>query len=174
MIGPSGVPVRVGDDVRVEVQFSEPVYVYLLALNTDGSVQLGLPESEAEPPPPTDRLVLYPNWVDYFTLTEGPGVQAFVAVASRQPLPAYSDWRPGPAALNWGHTEAAGVWRYDGQQFTPDLPSGSGATTGQGDGMRGTKTRRVPEPFEAACRFLRDRTGVDAVEAVAFRVLPKD
>jgi hypothetical protein len=168
-VGAGGDAVLIGDDVRVEVRLSEPAYAYLLALNTDGSVQLGLPESEAQPPPCTDQLVLYPSRADYFTLTEGPGVQAFAVVASRRPLPAYRDWRPGLAGLNWGHTEAAGVWRYDSQQFAPDPPPGSDP----GEGKRGTKTRRVPEPFEAACRFLRDRPGVEAIEAIAFSVLPK-
>ena len=91
LIGPSGETVRVGDDVRVEARLSQSAYAYLLALNTDGSVRLSLPESDAEPPPRTDRLVLYPSPVDYFTLTECPGVQAFVVVASRRPLPAFRD-----------------------------------------------------------------------------------
>ena len=72
-IGPSGEPVRVGDDVRVELVLSEPAYAYLLALNTDGTVQLCLPESDDQPPPRADRLVLYPSDSDYFTLKEGRG-----------------------------------------------------------------------------------------------------
>jgi serine/threonine protein kinase len=160
LIGPGGEAVRVRDHVRVEVQLSDPAHAYLLALNTDGSVQLGLPESEAQPPPRTDRLVLYPSRVDYFTLTEGPGVQAFVVVASLRPLPAYRDWSPVLAAMNWGHTEAAGVWRYDGEQFD--------------DGTRGIKTRLVPEPFEATCLYLKGRTEVEAIQAIAFPVLPAE
>jgi hypothetical protein len=172
-IDPSGPSVQVGDDVRVELVLSEPAYAYLLALNTDGSVQLCLPESDDQAPRRADRLVLYPDPADYFTLTEGPGVQAFVAVASRRPLPAGRAWGLDPATLRWTHAEGAGVWRYDGEQFASDLPAGSGTRIGLG-GTRGTKTRRVPEPFARACQALRGRPGVDAVAAVAFPVMPSD
>ena len=173
-IGPSGEPVRVGDDVRVELVLSEPAYAYLLALNTDGTVQLCLPESDDQPPPRADRLVLYPSDSDYFTLKEGPGVQGFVAVASRRPLPAYRDWGLDPAALHWSHAEGAGVWRYAGEPFTPDLPSGPGTGVVPGGGTRGVKTRRVPEPFVQACQSLRNGPGVEAIRAVAFPVRAAD
>ncbi len=171
-IGQGGQSVRVGDDVRVEVVLSEPAYAYLLALNTDGSVQPSLPESDDQAPPRAAGLVLYPDTAEYFNLTEGPGVQAFVVIASRRPLPAYRDWGLDPAALHWVHAEAAGVWRYDGAQFALDRPApGTGIGSGE---TRGTKTRRVPEPFVQACQALRDRPGVDAVAAVAFAVMPSE
>jgi hypothetical protein len=143
-------------------------------LNTDGTVQLGLPEGDDRAPPRASRLVLYPDQTAYFTLTEGPGVQGFVAVASRRRLPAYRDWGLDPKALRWIHAEAAGVWRYDGEQFAPDLPSGSGPGVGPGDGTRGTKTQRVPELFVQACQSLRGRAGVEAIRAVAFPVIASD
>ena len=173
-IGPSGEPVRVGDDVRVELVLSEPAYAYLLALNTDGTVQLCLPESDDQPPPRADRLVLYPSDSDYFTLKEGPGVQGFVAVASRRPLPAYRDWGLDPAVLHWSHAEGAGVWRYAGEQFTPDLPSGPGTGVVPGGGTRGEKTCRVPKLFVQACQSLHDGPGVEAIRAVAFPVRAAD
>jgi hypothetical protein len=172
-IGSDGQSVHVNDDIRVELVLSEPAYAYLLALNTDGSVQLCLPESDDRVPPRAARLECYPDQKDYFTLTEGPGVQAFLAVVSRRPLPSYRDWGLDPAALHWTHAEAAGVWRYDGEQFAADLPAGPGPRAGLG-GTRGTKTRRVPEPFVQACQALRDRPGVDAVGAVAFPVISSD
>jgi serine/threonine protein kinase len=268
-IGPGGEPVRVGDDVRVELEFSEPAYAYLLALNTDGKVELCLPEGfdlrlmswgdgtgvptsgnnlvivgtddnnllhirifdpvgrrvtdtdettlppaqaqailtlkqqlpdllpphvmtdaekaqvlreatsivgqtppegDDQAPPRAARLVLYPNHSDYFTLTEGPGVQAFVVVARRGPTPPYraSGLKAALEQL-WTHVEAPRVWRYDGEQFTPELPPGPESRVGLG-GTRGEKTRRVPEPFVRACQYLRDRHGVEAVAAVAFPV----
>jgi hypothetical protein len=167
LIRSGGDSVRVGDDVRVELVLSQPAYAYLLALNTNGSVQLCLPVSDAEQPLRTDRLELYPSQVETFRLTEGPGVQGFVAVASRRPLPAYRDWGLDPATLRWTHVEAAGIWRYDGEQFTLDRPFGpwNGGTV-----KRGERIRLVPEPFERACKSLGDRPGVEAVGAVAFPV----
>jgi serine/threonine protein kinase len=170
-IDSGGPSVQVRDDVRVELVLSEPAYAYLVALNTDGSVQVVLPERDDQAPPRADRLVLYPDRKDYFTLTEGPGVQAFVAIASRRPLPAARAWGLDPAALHWMRAEGAGVWRYDGEQFASNLSAGPGPGIGLG-GTRGTKTRRVPEPFVQACQALRGRPGVDAVGAVAFPVLP--
>ena len=47
--------------------------------------------------------------------TDGPGLQAFVAVASRQPLPAFAQWK-GSEGLKrlWKSATADGVWRFDG------------------------------------------------------------
>jgi hypothetical protein len=169
-IGPGGEPVRVGDDVRLELEFSEPAYAYLLALNTNGKVQLCLPEDDDQAPPRAARLVLYPDQKDYFMLTEGPGVQAFVAVARRGPLPPYraSGLKAALEQL-WTHVAAPGVWRYDGDQVTPEPPPSPESRVRLG-GTRGEKKRRVPEPFVRACQFLRDRPGVEAVAAVAFPV----
>ena len=170
LIGHSNEAVRVGDDIRIGVELSEPAYAYLLALNTNGKVQLCLPEDDAQPPPRTQHLELYPSKEDYFTLTEGSGVQAFVVLASRLRLPAYRDWHLDVDALHWAHTEGTGVWRYDGKQFAPEFSS----SLGWASGTRGTKTRRVSKPFDQACRYLRDRSRVEAIGAIAFPVLPSD
>jgi serine/threonine protein kinase len=169
LIGRDVFSAEVGDQVRVEVELSHPSYAYLLALNTDGSVQLALPESETEPPPRAGRLVLYPRKTDYFTLTEGPGVQTFAVLVSGSPLPAYRDWQVGQPALPWGRAgeQGVGAWRYEGGEFTPLVRSQP-----KGAGDRGKKRSLVYEPLELVCRALRERARDGSVSALAFPVKP--
>src|SRR5207248_9894768 len=59
----------------------------------DGKAQLCHPRDEAAPPPQVVG-VEYPADPDtYFGLTDGTGVQAFVLVAAREPLPSYAAWK---------------------------------------------------------------------------------
>jgi hypothetical protein len=148
---------------RVEVRFSAPAYSYLLALNPDGTVQLCEP-ADRRTAPTASTLLNYPSGEEfYFPFTDGKGLQAFVLVASRRPLPAFDDWAAG-RALNWSHVPAAGFWLYDGRRWEP--------RSGRDEGFRGQPVRiaGVPTPLADACRRLVEEPGVDAVRAVAFPI----
>jgi serine/threonine protein kinase len=154
------------DEVRIHAWLNTPAYCYLIALHPNGSTQLYYPEGEAgeaTSPPLSDR-VSYPLGNNLSPLTDGVGLQAYVLVASRQPLPPYSEWKTRLRSLPWGATQTEGVWHYDGQQY-----------------QRFSKRRSdprpaadVPAPFAAACRALAQGPGIQAIDAWAFPVLPQE
>jgi serine/threonine protein kinase len=151
------------DDTRILARLDRPAYCYLLALNPDGRVTLCSPEDAGTVPLPATEIG-YPRAADgYYGLTDGVGLQAFVLIASRDPLPAFSAWRPA-AAIPWTRAPAAGTWRYDGRWYEPLDPA-----------RRGPRSRSgPPAPFKAACAYLERLPGIDAVHAVAFPVSPAD
>jgi hypothetical protein len=175
-LGQLGIDVfeaRTEDDARVRGRFSGPAYCYLIALNPDGSVQLCHPAGpdgtgdECGAPAASPELNYPPNPNDGYGLTDGAGVQAFVLVASRRPLPPYAEWRRGLEGLPWGPARSPAVWRYDGEALTSDVPHGL-------DTQRGTIRPRAdrPAPLEAACQALRAGPGVETIRALAFPVNP--
>ena len=105
------------DEVRVSARLNEPAYCYLIALHPNGQTQLYYPEDATRPPPRAAELSypLQPELVS--PLSDGVGLQAYVLVASRRPLPPYAAWRARLGTLPWQSTGAAGVWRYDGRAF---------------------------------------------------------
>src|SRR5262249_44026551 len=96
-----------------------------------------------------------------FGLTDGVGLQAFVLVASRGPLPPYAVWRRRLREVPWRPTQAGSVWRYDGQSFRTDAQRG---------GVR--PLAELPSPLKAACRAFGSPPGIDVIHAVAFPVKP--
>jgi hypothetical protein len=162
-IGDTSFGTRYDDDVRVEARLNEPAYCYLVAFNPDGKEQLCSPHGDS--PPARGASLSYPEGANnYFGLSDGVGLQAFVLVASRQPLPAYAAWR-GAAALPWQEQiETDGVWRFDGGTFELLAPRD-----------RGMERRRgvPPKALEELCAFFKARPGADAVAALAFPVKPK-
>jgi predicted Ser/Thr protein kinase len=148
------------DDVRVHARLSTPGYYYLIALNPDGEPQLCLPVDDAKPPSRLSEVRFPPDPAQAFGLTDGAGLQAFVLVASRNPLPPYRDWRARAGALPWRATNAGGPWRFDGREFVP-----LAGTRGAIRPMMG-----LPAPFEAVCRTLQARPEFVAIQAVAFPV----
>jgi serine/threonine protein kinase len=155
-------PLQLNDLVRARVTLSRPAYAYLIALNPDGKDQLCLPSTGAA----ASRADLeFPeNPQDYFSLTDGAGLQAFVVVASDEPLPAYEDWKATlPNGLAWAHLERQGLWIYDGAEAAGDEGR-----------SRGEIVRReaAPEPLINLCDRLRHAPGVTLVRALAFPVQP--
>jgi hypothetical protein len=146
-IGDSSGPILFDDDVRVYAQLSAPAYCYLIALNPDGKVRLCYPLRASEAPPRSDRID-YPLGKLYFPLNDGTGLQAFVLLASRVPLPPFVLWQ----------------WR-------DELPW----ETVKAD-RRGEPREHSGEPraFEEVCEYVAKLPGVDAVNAIAFPVGPKD
>ena len=150
------------DDIKIKYRLSAPAYCYLIALNPDGSVDL-CPKDQADKEPKPTSEIVYPAEADVrYGLTDGAGLQAFVLVASRRPLPAFAAW-PARSDLPWKPVSAEGVWRFDGRELAR-----------LGDGRRGTERRvssAAPAPLAAVCDYLSRCPGVDAVQATAFPVL---
>jgi serine/threonine protein kinase len=155
---------QLDDNVEIAARLSAPAYCYLIALNPDGSVKF-CPEKQATQPPGSTYEIVFPaDPAIGYGLTDGTGLQAFVLVASRKPLPAFTHW-PAQTNLPWDRASAAeGVWKFDRQTFHLVI-----------DPDRGTE-RPVPEaapaPFAAVCRRLSDNPDVDAIQAIAFPVVP--
>jgi hypothetical protein len=160
-IGVLSFATRYDDHVRVECRLSEPAYCYLIALNPNGSVQLCPRAQERIAPRPTSEIV-YPAQPDgYYGLTDGTGLQAFVLVASRRPLPAFAAWY-AHARIPWKLVSANGLWRFDGRALVP-----------LADPQRGIERRipsGAPEPLAKVCEFLSHRLDLEIVYASAFPV----
>jgi Protein kinase domain len=160
-LGLTSAAARTDDDVRVHARLNEPAYCYLIALNPDGKDQLCHPKGDATPPALAD-VVDYPTDPDkYFGLTDGAGVQAFVLVAARAPLPSYAAWKATAGPPPWQHFEADGVWQFEDGRFRRlDVSRGA------------VRVRGAPPALQGLADFLRRQAGADAVGAVAFPVEP--
>jgi serine/threonine protein kinase len=162
-VGDTPGPMLFEDDVKVHARLDTPVYCYLIALNPDGKDQLCLPSKATDPPPRSDRMVYPPESEKYFPLTDGVGLQVFLLVASKKPLPAYAEWKDR-VGLRWESIRAddAGVWGFDGRTF--ELLSG---------GRRGAPRERSgpSRPFQELCQSVAKLPGIDAVRAIAFPVV---
>jgi hypothetical protein len=154
-------PILFGDDVRVEVRLNGPAYGYLIALNPDGKPQLCHPSEVTEAPPQADE-VDYPLDTKWFPLTDGKGLQAFIFLASRGPLPRYDQWE-GRNGLRWESIPVAGAgrWEFNGRTFDP-LTSGPRAEPRERSG--------VPRAFKEVCTNLAKLPEIDAVRAIVFPV----
>ena len=143
---------------------------YLFGFNTDGKPQLCYPASEEEPPTPISELDYPPRFDQGYSLTEGPGLQAFVLVVASKPLVSFVAWRRGLDNLAWPREASVGAsievdtWQYDGEQFVPlDLVRG-----------KVESLAKVPDSFRALCERVRKQPGVEAVRAIAFPVARRD
>ena len=162
-----GDPPRLNDLVRVRVTLSRPAYGYLIALNPDGKDQLCVPTGAVAGGPPRREFDFPEDPADYFGLTDGVGLQAFVAVMSDQPLPAYASWKATvPGGLAWSPADREGLWTYDSAE-----PSEAKRLRGH---LRGDILKReaAPEGLNSLCDRLRRSPGVTLVRAVAFPVKP--
>jgi hypothetical protein len=163
----AGDPPRLKDLVRVHVTLSRPAYAHLIALNPDGTIQFCAPAGGTVPGSPRPELDFPEDPRDYFGLTDGVGLQAFVVVASNRPLPAYESWKAQvPGGLAWSRVDREGFWTYDSA-----APSDAARLGGQ---LRGEIVRResAPEALVSLCDRLRQTPGVALVRAVTFPVKP--
>jgi serine/threonine protein kinase len=125
-------------------------------------------DPEPEPPPRRSSEVIFPpDPTDGFGLTDGVGVQAFVLLASRDPLPPYRDWLAHLGGLPWQATAADRGWRFDGRTFRP-------LTHLEGDRGSVRKLADLPAPFAAVCRAIKSSPETTSIQAVAFPVQPKE
>jgi hypothetical protein len=160
-------PPRLKDMVRARVTLSRPADCFLIALNPDGKAQLCLAAGGVAPGAASRDLDFpeYPG--DFFGMTDGVGLQAFVVVAFDGPLPAYEAWKAQvPGGLAWSPTDRGGYGTYNSS-------ARSGTTRFPGT-LRGDILRRdsAPEPLVSVCERIRRSPGVTSVHAVAFPVKP--
>jgi serine/threonine protein kinase len=164
-IGLSSPPPFFNDDVRVTASLDSPAYCYLIAFNPDGQFQLCYPQSNNDPPIPAQKIGYPSGMKRYFGLTDGLGLQAFVLVASRGPLPRFARWQ-GQAELRWRsvvpHGDLNAAWHYDGRW----IERLSSVRRGERE-----KPSDAPPAFEELCRSFNAIPGIDAIEAIAFFVL---
>jgi len=163
-------PVRELDKMRVAFRLNAPAYCFLFGYNADGKPQLCHPASDQEPPTPVSE-VDYPLKLEQgYSLSEGPGLQAFILVAASEPLPSFARWRHFMDDVAWPRAPAAkahfdvDAWQYDGEHFVP-LDSARGPIEDLGE---------APDAFKALCERVRRQPGVAAVKAIAFPVSPRD
>ena len=161
--------VRMADAVRVDATFSEPAYCFLIAFNPDGKEQYCYPKDEKKQPvvPVATLNFLYPPPIrgstdqPFFPLNDGTGLQAFVLVASRQPLPVYDRWRAVAGRAPWKRVQVEGVWHYNGRELT---------LAGDQRGQEELRETGAPAALDELCRFFKSIPGVDGVEILAFPV----
>jgi hypothetical protein len=157
--------VRLNDRVQVEAELSEPAYAYLIAFNPadnpDDREQL-VPQSEAGRPPDR-RERLEPE--TQLNLNDGEGLQVFAVLASRQPLPAYAEWRKRRPPLTWRRVPATSgvVWRGDGAVVRGQY---------EGAAVRAREEKSDQEVVRDLARTLREMPKVEAVAVVGFAVDP--
>jgi serine/threonine protein kinase len=163
-IGKSPDDARCDDAVRILVRFDSPVYCYLVALNPDGKDQLCHPKQPTEEPARVVEVGFPSRAEDYFRLGEEPGLQAFVVVASRKPLPAYAQWSDR-IRWPWKRVTADGVWRFDGRWIHLVSNKDRGVVASISDS---------PRPFRDICEYLSKLHGIEVSQAIAFPVRPKD
>lgn len=130
-------------------------------MNPDGSTQLCLPDEPAAAPPALTAIDFPPDPGSGFGLTDGPGTQVFVLVASTRPLPPFREWSRAVGDLPWRPAETEIVWRYDGRRFESDTDRGEVRPLAD-----------LPPSLAATCRTLRGGPGVEAIRALAFPVKP--
>ncbi len=160
-IGRGDVEPRLDDDVRIEARLSAPAYCYLIALNPDGSIQHCYPENTASAPPRERSLEFPADPLSGFGLTDGVGVQAFVLVASGQPMPPPEKLRSKIEKLPWRRIQSDIVWQYDGEKWTldPDVHRGTIRTLAD-----------LPTALDQSCRALKAELKTATIEALAFPV----
>ena len=164
-VGLTAPTMLVDDDVLLSAQLETPGYAYLIALNTDGTIKVCLPQSVSDAPPQLTDMKYPPKDEFYYPMSEGKGIQAFVVVASRKPLVPFSKWSGGERLEQlWQPAEGDGAWRYDGKRPRPI----ANTTRGEPRSRSGT-----PEPFVKVCDYLANYPEFDSVQGIAFSVKEK-
>jgi hypothetical protein len=164
-LGQDTFRVRLNEPVTVEAKLSEPAYAYLIAFNpADKPDQLEqiVPLAEGNTPPiRRDRL----GSTGRLLLNDGEGLQVFAAVASRQELPAFSEWRKLGPPLPWKRTPATVgvVWRAGGAEVTSVLDP----RFVRAEEKDGVDDRTM---IRALAEALKGLPGVEAVSVLGFAV----
>ena len=100
------------DEARIAVDFHNPVYSFIFAINTDGVVQLCYPEEDANTIQlePIKKINFPSNPVKVFPFTDGPGQQIFLIVWSPRPLHAFNQWLSSLGDLSQIPDRTKGKW----------------------------------------------------------------
>jgi hypothetical protein len=171
-------PIFTDHDLQISMKFNAPAYFYLIAFNPDGTEQLLYPEDPAlqvvqyprdknamsmTTPPVQSQELRVPREGKYFT-PDIDGLQAFVLIASAEPLPPYAEWRSRQDATPWNSNrsyKSDSRWQFDGEEFL-ELPQDRLQVRGG-----------PPKEFRDLCNFLRGLPNVQAIHAIAFPVTKK-
>jgi len=94
-------PVHPGDKVKVEIHLSEAAHGFLIVLNPDGKRHLLFPAETNVLPPRQKEFVIPPKARNLYQIDGAVGLEAFVFVASRNPLPTFEEWRTTHGPLPW-------------------------------------------------------------------------
>ena len=160
-IGEAERKVLLNDVIRMTVDLQNEHHVMVVALNPNGSIQLCIPASENEPPP-LKQYLKFPTESDvYFGLTDGEGQQAFLALTSSEPLPAFSKLRPILESAGWVANQHGGVWQFDGSQVSQVFPARVD---------RGTLQRLTANEFRSLCLTVKEEQPNMTVLGFAFPV----
>jgi tRNA A-37 threonylcarbamoyl transferase component Bud32 len=170
-LGLNSFTTRFGDQVKVKVELTEPAYCYLIALNPNGQVQPWWPLDWTQSG--LARLS-YPADTGnrtYFTLDDEPrgGLQAFVLLLARKPLPVGAHGWSGLQGLPWRRLDPPARVVWDGRDGEPEpqMPDD--------EDQRGTiADPKGLEPLFETVRQLRRSPGVDKLAVKAFPVLPRE
>ncbi|HMC66535.1 MAG TPA: serine/threonine-protein kinase [Gemmataceae bacterium] len=190
-MGKSSFTARLNDDIRFRVDYRERAYSYLIAFNPDGKEQFCCSD---KPTAATSTAFEYPG-VSYFGLTDAIGLQAVVLLGFRTALPPYEEWKARIGAAPWRAFQAEGIWQFDGQVTKELIPQERGAprerrglrecmalfaTTPEAGlaglswfGLHWNSPRGPPPPLVELCNFLKERSGADAIQVLAFPVKAK-
>ncbi len=166
-LGSMSYHAMVNDSILVSVRLNREAYFYVLAFNPNGTHQLWYPSNGSIQPELTDHiggLIDSEELEDAFRLTDGTGLQAFVVIASDQPLPPFDTWRCNIDETPWQPVQVAqntGVWEFNGNE-----------TRWLGDGLRSlSEASASPRAFTELCNYLKSRPELSLVFAQAFPVL---
>lgn len=119
-IGDTSVQAHVNDQLVIHARFSKPAFVYLLALDPNGTLRPCLPES-ADVAPTPHTYIDYPSdpsedpdgFLDTLVYS---GSQAYLLLASETALPPWSEWVKVHGQPAWGPhpTPLDGMVIFDG------------------------------------------------------------
>jgi tRNA A-37 threonylcarbamoyl transferase component Bud32 len=166
-IGHSDQPIREGDNVRLTGKLNSAAYCYVIALTPDRQAQLYWPSKDSDLPGLSPEIGI-DEWG--FDLADGPGLQAFVVIASRQKLPPIKEWKGWTGLLpHWTPVVAddgyEDVWEYADGEYREI------SSTERGPLQKRPRSRRAP--FKEVCEYLEHVPGIEAIRAIAFPVKRK-
>jgi serine/threonine-protein kinase len=170
ILGDRSFSTRLGDDLTVRAELSQPAYSYLLAFRPDGVCELCDPEDEGTSPTRTDHPRYPPPWKskEVYGLGEGAGLHAFALVVSRAPLPPFREWRARHGEGPWGkglEADPGIVWRHDGRWLVTLTAPGQ-----EGVRAKGREARGGGSAVANLALWFRGLPGVDDVLVEAFAV----
>jgi serine/threonine protein kinase len=171
LMGETSFEARQNDQVTVFAELSRPAYTYLFSCRPDGALEVWSPSDESSRPG-RGTTVQFPHETlsSVIGLDHGEGLQVFVSVASRNPLPPFSVWRKAHGPIPWQASVPADpgvVWLYDGERLEPRKAGGKNGTRGDPVASRGAY-----KALAALIDWLKERSEVDAISLLAFPVRP--
>jgi serine/threonine protein kinase len=166
---------RENDGVRIIAEFDKRAYCYLIAFNTDGSIELCDP-ADAGAAPESVRELRFPlDRSNTYILNKGAGMQAFAIVASRQNLPSFKTWRDGLSSLHWEHLDSTWEVRRPLKDVGIKIPAIERKFERfNGEDVKDTGAppqQREKDAFGRLCDLLMEHS--DAVQVVTFPVMKR-